>query len=218
MSDSDSEIESINELKHLSKDDLFVSKNYVMTLVNTCNDCKNLRDGLKKTIKLNLNEDTYDMVCKFFSCPKCKRISSVIENCIEWKYLSLNEIQTYYFIKFNAFPSYELLEQELNDRYVYNEQMYYNLRNLYDNLDDADYFVDFKYNCCNNDPDHLKRYFDILMVVIVYLMNHNHGRVFETYHYLYDDDFGFTLLDDINEYWFNDTDSESDSEFEYDDW
>ena len=211
---SDSESESMTEFKHQSKDDLLDSKNYVMSIVNNCSDCNKIRDGLKKLIKLNLTEDTYDIVCNFFSCSRCNQINTVIENRIDGIIYSVNEIQTYYFIKFNTFPSYEILQLELNDNVVYNKKMYYNLRNLYDNLDDADYFVDFKYNYCNNDPDHLKRYFDILSVAIFYIMEHNHGRVFETHHYLYDFDFGFTLLDDINEYWFNDSESES----EYDDW
>ena len=71
------------------------SLNYVMQIVHSCQECKKMRLGLKRQLKVNVNENTIDSVFSF-SCSKCNKIASVIENCIDWKYYSLMEIQTYF--------------------------------------------------------------------------------------------------------------------------
>ena len=215
MSDTESATSS-DIPKHCCKDDLMNSLSYVMSLVNNCQECKKMRLGLKKQLKINLNDNATASVCNFFSCSKCIKITSVIENCIDWKYYSLMEIQTYYFVKFNPFPSYEFIKNEIFKGLItYTEFEHKMLKWLYDNLDNADVFFDFKYFHCGKNPHRLNAYYNILKEVIFYIMDNTHGSSVETHHYLYDCDFGFSLLNDINEYWFN-TDSDSDDDSDSD--
>ena len=214
---SDTESATSSEFRqHCCKGDLNNSLNYVMSTVNNCQECKTMRLGLKKQLKIDINDNAIDLVSDFFSCSKCNKITSVIENCIDWKYYSLMEIQTHYFVKFNPFPSYEFITNEiLKGLITYTEFQHKKLKWLYDNLDNADMFFDFKHLYYRKNPHILNFYYNILKEVIFYIMDNNHSEVLETHHYLYDWGFGFYLLDDINERWFN-TDSDSDSDSDSD--
>ena len=69
MSDTVSETSS-DMSRHCCKCDLNDSIGYVRSITKNCRECQRMRFCLKNTIRLNLAEDVYDLVCSLFSCSK----------------------------------------------------------------------------------------------------------------------------------------------------
>ena len=212
MNDNESETSS-NISRHCYKTDLYESIEHVRAITKDCRECQRMRDCLKNTIKLNLTGDVYDLVCKFCSCSKCNKIHSVIDECIEyWNFHSLWELQTLFFIRFNSYPSYEFIQSEINkDNNKYTIEMHSKLASLYDKLFNVEFIDDMKYEVCKGDPDELHDYFNILQLIIYHIMDNKKVGGYENYHSLYDYDFGFTILLQLNEDWFR-VDSETETE------
>ena len=80
------------------------------------------------------------------------------------------EIQTYYFVKFNPFPSYEFIKDEIFKGLItYTQFQHRMLKWVYDNLDNADVFFDFKYFHCSKNHHRLNAYYSILKEIIFIL-------------------------------------------------
>ena len=154
MSDTVSETSS-DISRHCYKTDLYESIEHVRSITKDCPECKRKRLGLKKIIHLNLDEDMYDVVCNFFSCSKCSKIQNVIHESIEyWKFHTLWEIQTLFFVRFNSYPSYEFIQSEINkDSHKYTIEMHSKLASLYDKLFNVEFTHDMKYEVCKGDHD-----------------------------------------------------------------
>ena len=73
---------------------------------------------------------------------------------------------------------------------------------LYDKRFNVEFIHDMKYDVRRNNPDELHDYFNILASVMYYFMDNKHAGAHESHHYLYDCDFGFTILLQLNEDWF----------------
>ena len=121
----------------------------------------------------------------------------------------MNDLQTLFFIRHNTYPSYECIQNEINkDNHKYTIEMHSKLTLLYDKLSNVEFIHDMKYDVCKNNLDELHDYFNILASVICYFMDTKHAGAHESHHYLYDYDFGFTILLQLNEDWFKE-DSET---------
>ena len=180
MSDTESETSS-DMSRHRCKCDLNHSIEHVRSITKDCRECHGKRLGLKKIIQLNLDEDAYDLVCNFFSCSKCSKIHSVINESIGyWNFHSVLELQTLFFVRFNSYPSYEFIQSEINkDNHKYTIEMHSKLTSLYDKLYNVESVHDMKYEVCKGDPDKLHDYFNILTNVVYYFMYNKHRDTHE---------------------------------------
>ena len=166
--------------------------------------------------------EVLDTICSFIRCDDCINMLKVIENeetpdqyirdhgCVQDTFGA----KAYYYTSLNAFPSQVEILDIMDSEKVYDEWRHNKLKQLYNGLKDYENIYNWKDDILyNNDYsqdmkiayEELNLFFSDFIKILDYIDRQEIVK----HNILYGEGFGMDIADELNEIFFNDSDSES---------
>ena len=225
MSDTSSEVElyRINSIEELEKAKRQVKTNYMCK----CCDIKYCDECLKPKIRISMcfksfPTEVLDTICSFIRCDDCIKMLKVIEGeetpdqcirdhgCVQDTFGA----KAYYYTSLNAFPPQVEILEIMDSQKVHDEWRHSKLERLYNGLKDYENIYNWKDDILYNndysqDMETAYEELNLLLSDFIKVLGYIDSQEIVKHNILYGEGFGMDIADELNEIFFNDSDSES---------